>query len=365
MEIKIYSLFSGSSGNCTWFKIGDLQFLVDAGGSCKAINDALGALGSSLDKISHIFVTHEHSDHIKGLPVICRRYRPTVHIDGKSFKSCRSLCGEIDPELVDFFELERDSVKLDENVCVYTFPTPHDSRHSCAYVIECAEQKFAVATDMGYVTKGAAEMLTGARALILESNYDKAMLQRGPYPEYLKSRIASDRGHLDNKVSAKFAAYLAQNGTSTIVLGHLSEENNTPRIALSELEAELLAQNIPYFKDVANASTSACGLVENSVEIVEKHIKNIQDNSTFTVKTENFAVEKENSGVEKVDKTVENPVISADFGDLPVENPKNENSLGKNTSFVENSLENVENNRKIRIAVASRYTPTMVFEGDV
>ena len=133
----------------------------------------------------------------------------------------------------------------------------------------------------------------------------------------------------------------------------------------TELEAELLAQNIPYFKDVANASTSACGVVENSVEIVEKHIKNSPLPSTFTVKAVNFDVEKEKVGVEKVDKTVENPVISADFGDLPVENLKNENSLGKNTPFVENSLENVENNRKIRIAVASRYTPTMVFEGDV
>ena len=365
MEIKIYSLFSGSSGNCTWFKIGELQFLVDAGGSCKAINDALGTLGSSLDRISHVFVTHEHSDHVKGLPVICRRYKPTVHIHKSSYKSSAALCGAIDPALVDFFEPVKDEMLLDENVSIRAFPTPHDSRHSCAYVIRCGDRRFAVATDMGYVTKGAAEALVGVEALILESNYDQKMLKNGSYPDYLKYRIASDRGHLDNKVAAKFAAHLAKSGTKTVVLGHLSEENNTPKIALSQLEAELIAENIAYCKDVENISATACGLVENSVETVEKPIKNTEKTATNIVKTENFAVEKEKSGVEKVEKTVENPAILADFGDLPVENSKNANSFGKTPTLVENSLANVENYRKLRIAVASRHTPTMIFEGEV
>ena len=114
-----------------------------------------------------------------------------------------------------------------------------------------------------------------------------------------------------------------------------------------------------------NASASTCGVVENSVEIVEKHIKNSPLPSTFTVKTENFAVEKEKSAVEKVEETVENPSILADFGDLPVENSENGNSFGKIPPVVENSSDNVEKIRKLRIAVASRYTPTMVFEGDV
>lgn len=361
MEIKIYSLFSGSSGNCTWFKIGDLQFLVDAGGSCKAINDALGTLGSSLDKISHIFVTHEHSDHIKGIPVICRRHKPTLHIHKASFKSSATLCGAIDPMLVDFFDTEGEPIRLCENVSVSAFKTPHDSHHSCAYVVDCAGRRFAVATDMGYITKGAAEMLTGVDALILESNYDKRMLQNGPYPDYLKSRIASDRGHLDNKVCAKFAAHLAKNGTKTVVLGHLSNENNAPKTALSELEAEFLCQNIPYIKDVETEGT----LVENSVEIVEKSINKPAENSTFTVKTENFAVEEEKQGVEKVEKTVEKSPKLTLLGDLAVENPTKVNTFGKNTPLVEKNTENAEKIQKIRIAVASRYTPTMIFEGEI
>jgi len=361
MELKIYSLFSGSSGNCTWFKIGDLQFLVDAGGSCKAINDALGTLGSSLDKISHIFVTHEHSDHIKGLPVICKRYKPTLHINKGSFKSSTALCGALDPALVDFLETDGTQTNLSENVSVRAYTTPHDSRHSCAYVVECGEKRFAVATDMGYVTKGIAEVLTGVDALILESNYDGVMLKNGSYPDYLKYRIASQRGHLDNKIAAKFAAYLAQNGTKTVVLGHLSVENNTPQLAMSELEAELDLQNIAYSKDVE----SYCGDVENSVEIVEKVIKNTAETSTFTVKTENFAVEKNRTGVENLEKTVENSPKTTDFGDLPVENPIIPNSFKKNGNLVEKTSENVEKIQKIRIAVASRFTPTMVFEGEI
>lgn len=362
MEIKIYSLFSGSSGNCTWFSIGDMQFLVDAGGSCKAINDALGTLGSSLDKISHVFVTHEHSDHIKGLPVICKKYRPKVHIHKASFKSSRTLCDAIDPELVDFFETERAQVKLDENVLVSVFPTPHDSRQSCAVVVSCCGKKFAVATDMGYVTKGAASELLGVDALILESNYDLGMLKCGAYPEYLKCRIESNTGHLDNKVASRFAAYLAQNGTRTVVLGHLSNENNTPDLALCELESQLAEQDIEYFKDVENSHTSTCGLVENCVEIVEKPIKNPQISPTNCAKTENFDVEEEKTGVEKVEKAVENPPQTAHFGDLPVENSQNENTFVKNTESVEKNSEICKKGQKIRISVASRYEPTMVFD---
>ena len=165
MELKIYSLFSGSSGNCTWFKIGDLQFLIDAGGSCKAINDALRSLGSSLDKISHIFVTHEHSDHVKGLPVICKRFKPTLHINKGSFRNSTALCGALDPMLVDFLVADGTPVQLGEGVKVYAYKTPHDSYQSCAYVVECGEKRFAVATDMGYVTKGIAEILTGVEVV--------------------------------------------------------------------------------------------------------------------------------------------------------------------------------------------------------
>lgn len=361
MELKIYSLFSGSSGNCTWFKIGDLQFLIDAGGSCKAINDALRSLGSSLDKISHIFVTHEHSDHVKGLPVICKRFKPTLHINKGSFRNSTALCGALDPMLVDFLMADGTPVQLGEGVKVYAYKTPHDSYHSCAYVVECGQKRFAVATDMGYVTKGIAEILTGVEALILESNYDALMLKNGVYPEYLKHRIASDKGHLDNKIAARFGAYLAGSGTSCIVLGHLSEENNTPELALCELECQLKSENVPYYKAVENR----CGVVENSVEIVEKVIKNAEVAPTNIVKTENFAVEENHKGVENLEKTVENCPKSADFGTLPVENSKSCNSFDKNGGFVENSLANVENCRKLRIAVASRHTPTMIFEGDV
>ena len=288
MDVRIYSLFSGSSGNCTWFKLGDLQFLVDAGGSCKAINEALKSLSSSLDEISHIFVTHEHSDHVKGLPVICRRHRPTVHIHKDSFKSSAALCEALDPGLVDFFDREVHDLELASDVKISSIATSHDSRHSCAYVVDCRGKTFAVATDMGYVSRGLAERLTGVHSLILESNYDEEMLKNGPYPDYLKYRIASERGHLDNRISARFAAYLAGGGTSNIVLGHLSEENNSPAKAMETLEAHFKELGINYF----------CENQEFFHKTVEKPVEKVENSTTTCAKA---AVGIDNSMVNSVE----------------------------------------------------------------
>ena len=351
MDVKIYSLFSGSSGNCTWFKIGDLQFLVDAGGSCKAINEALKSLSSSLDEISHIFVTHEHSDHVKGLPVICRRYKPTVHIHKDSFKSSAALCEALDPELVDFFDREIHDLELTPGVKISSVATSHDSRHSCAYVVECFGRIFAVATDMGYVSRGLAERLTGAHSLILESNYDEEMLKNGPYPDYLKYRIASERGHLDNRVSARFAAYLAMNGTSNIVLGHLSEENNSPNTAVATLEAHFKELGIDYF----------CDNEEFFHKTVEKSVEKVDNSTTHCVKSvatvENSlekSVEKDETVVEKLEKSVENPPKTAILAAKPVENSEDGEICAKG-----------EKNASVRVAVAARYSPTLIFEGSI
>lgn len=236
---EIWTLSSGSSGNCCWIRHGKCEFLIDAGISRRAISLALRSLGSDLSNICAVFVTHEHSDHIKGLPMLAKYEHIPVHAVEES---ARHLTG-VDPDcIVPHSPLF--SVELSREVKVESFVTPHDSHASVGFVITAGERKFALATDMGMCAKSVADALCGCEGVILEANYDADMLREGPYPLYLQDRITARTGHLDNRDSAKMAAYLALHGTSRILLAHLSKENNTPDKALKTVSDYLSEHNI-------------------------------------------------------------------------------------------------------------------------
>ncbi len=244
---QIWTLSSGSSGNCCWVKHGKCEFLIDAGISRRAISTALRSLGSDLSNISAVFVTHEHSDHVKGLPMLAKHEHMPIHA---ATETAQRLSG-VDPDcIVPHHPLF--SVELSREVKVDSFVTPHDSRASVGYVITAGERRFALATDMGMCAQSVAEALSGCEGVILEANYDAQMLKNGPYPIYLQERIASRWGHLENSESAKMAAYLALHGTRRILLAHLSEENNTPAKALDTVSAYLANHNIPLDVEVAS-----------------------------------------------------------------------------------------------------------------
>ncbi len=228
---KIIPLFSGSSGNCTYIRYNDEEILVDAGVSMKMIECALDSVNTSLSRIKAIFVTHEHTDHIKGVEAISKAYRIPVYINGAS--------AEYAVENGIFCETQKyineknagDSVDLD-GIHADIFRTPHDSCGSVGYRFSFADKSsFGYATDMGYITKTTAEMLFGCETVLLESNHDVRMLKNGPYPYYLKHRILSDKGHLSNDAAAGFLPYLYEKGAKKVILAHLSEHNNTPRLA--------------------------------------------------------------------------------------------------------------------------------------
>ena len=247
---QIWTLSSGSSGNCCWVKHKGQEILIDAGISRRAISNALKSLGSDLSNISAVFVTHEHSDHVKGIPMLTKYEQLPVH----AVSETASMLKNVDPDcIVPHNPLY--SVELSRDFKVESFVTPHDSNASVGYVITAGDTRFAIATDMGMCAKSVADALTGCEGVILEANYDAQMLHDGPYPLYLQERIASRWGHLENKDSAKMAAYLAMNGTKKVLLAHLSEENNTPELALSAVQSYLNAHRIPLEVAVAERHT--------------------------------------------------------------------------------------------------------------
>lgn len=230
--IKCVPLFSGSGGNSTYISCDGEQFLIDAGVSCRALEDSLSAVGTSLSEIKGIFVTHEHSDHIKGLEIISKKYAIPVYMNTNSakyiyctdgFENLRRMIRIADPAE----QIKTENAKFD------IYKTPHDSWGSVCYrVTDAGGDVFALATDIGYVTKGIAAALMGARQVVIESNHDIDMLKSGPYPIYLQNRILSNTGHLSNADCARFLPYLAKSGAEKIFLAHLSKENNLPALAL-------------------------------------------------------------------------------------------------------------------------------------
>jgi len=243
--MKAFTLFSGSTGNCIYLKEKNTEILIDAGSSMRRIEKALESLGTSLSNLSGIFITHEHSDHTKALPVIAGQLSVPVYCQ-------REVAKTLYLDLLNK-EKKREATNLAKcirtvqtgmeyeigDVLISPFATPHDSVESQGFVI--GDRELGIATDLGHVSWEAENYLLGCRSVILESNHDPDMLWNGSYPGYLKERVASDHGHLSNPDCASFAQKLFSAGCRNLTLFHLSEENNTPEIAF-HTNQEALAQ---------------------------------------------------------------------------------------------------------------------------
>ena len=232
----LYPLFSGSSGNCTLVSSKGGTVLVDAGVSCKAIVGALTELSFSPEALNGILITHEHSDHIKGLSVFTKRYKLPIYRSREVLDYLvRHSCVHPDCSL---FEIA--SPTEVGGMLVIPFDTPHDSVHSLGFRIETEDgHSIGIATDLGAVTDTVRTGLAGCSLVMLESNYDSAMLQCSSYPYHLKRRISGRRGHLENQDCASYLVELAKSGATQFVLCHLSKENNMPELALQTAYAKM------------------------------------------------------------------------------------------------------------------------------
>lgn len=227
--MRVINLFSGSSGNCTLVTSGGRALLIDAGGSAKAVCDALEAVGSSIELVSDIFITHEHSDHTHALEVLLKKHPCRVHMVSETANALGIREGS-----ALFYCLVRHDGEFAFDVCgvrVEAFFVPHDSACCVGYKISEGDVSVGVVTDIGYVSQRVYDCLCGCKAVMIEANHDKEMVRKGSYPAALKRRILSGGGHLSNDECAEISAALARKGTKSLMLAHLSEENNTPRTA--------------------------------------------------------------------------------------------------------------------------------------
>ena len=240
--MRIVPLCSSSKGNCTFIGEKDSGILIDVGCSYKAFCDALVLSGSDVSAVRAVLITHEHVDHINGLLQLTKRTQIPVYASEKTLEHL--ILHNLVASTANLHTVtELADVPADYGI--KAFHTPHDSAESVGYTIDAASQKIGFCTDLGHVTDEVRENLLGCRTVFLEANYELNLLFVNPhYPMYLKKRISGDYGHLSNAASGDFCCELIKNGATTIILGHLSQENNTPDIARSGVAQRLAAGGI-------------------------------------------------------------------------------------------------------------------------
>ncbi|MBI4876845.1 MAG: MBL fold metallo-hydrolase [Acidobacteria bacterium] len=224
--VRICVLASSSAGNSTFIATASTRILIDAGLSRRETESRLAAIGESPARLDAILITHEHSDHVSGLPVLLKRYDVPVYLTHLTAPTIEwNGC----PARVETFQAGTGFSIGDIEVASFTIP--HDACDPVGYTFRAQGRKIGVVTDLGYIPESVRVHLQGADFLILESNHDLEMLKVGPYPWAVKQRVMGRRGHLSNDVVGEFIAGDLGGETRTLLLSHLSEHNNHPELA--------------------------------------------------------------------------------------------------------------------------------------
>lgn len=256
----IFSLISGSSGNSTLIVQDNALILLDCGASGKKLTQAIESLGFSCSDISAILLTHEHSDHINGAGIMSRRFDIPIYTTAETLDATN--IGSIKDSNIHTVSPGKDFEI--NGVGVMPFSISHDAANPIGFSFALNEGKFSSVTDTGVITQDIYKQVCDSKYLILESNHDVDMLQFGNYPYQLKRRILSETGHLSNNYAAKIAVKMMENGAEHIMLGHLSQENNTPEIAYKTTENALTAKGGIIGKDINLSVASRYGITRLS-----------------------------------------------------------------------------------------------------
>lgn len=251
MSFAVSILSSGSEGNSLYVEGERGGILIDAGLSGKKLNDRLASIDRSLDDVDAVFVTHEHSDHIKGIGVLARRYHLPIYANELTWQAMRTkkALGEIPSELQ--CVMNKNTVLSIGDLDIESFGVSHDAHDAQFYQVHHEGKSFVDLTDTGYCSERLQDRLKNANMYLIESNHDVNMLRMGSYPWELKQRILSDTGHLSNEDGAQAMVNMFGNKTKHIFLGHRSGENNLKELANGVMTDTLHAHDIGVGYEVA------------------------------------------------------------------------------------------------------------------
>lgn len=244
--MRFVSIASGSSGNCIYVGTEQANLLVDAGISNKRIEQGLNEIGVKGSELTGIVITHEHSDHVRGLGVLARKHGVPIYGTAETLEEIKGMSslGKMPAEL--FHPILPEVEFSIGDMTILPFSIDHDAANPVAYRISQGRKQVAVATDMGHFDQHIIDHLQGLDALLLESNHDLRMLETGPYPYYLKRRIMGDHGHLSNETAGRVLNFILHDRLKAVLLGHLSKENNYPELALESVRCEITQGDTPY-----------------------------------------------------------------------------------------------------------------------
>ena len=232
------SLYSGSSGNSLFVESKNTKILIDAGVSCKKIDQALQDINVDPSTLDGILVTHEHRDHVQSLGTISKKFDLPVFVNQETLDEMPAQRDKIAEKNIKLFKVD-DKFEVGD-LLIKPFAIPHDAANPCGFSVYKDKSKISVATDIGHMTNSILKSLEESLFVLLEANYDPKVLQCSSYPFVLKSRIAGPTGHLPNEMAGKTISYLLQSGLKNAMLGHLSKESNFPELAYQTVLDELI-----------------------------------------------------------------------------------------------------------------------------
>lgn len=241
-------LYSGSSGNSIFVSSEKARVLIDAGLPGKSIENAMNQIGQTTANVDAIFVTHEHTDHTKGIGVLSRKYDIPIYANEETWNAMKGSLGKIKEDNIKIFDKEAIAIK---DIEVESFSISHDAVKPKGYSISSGKKKASIATDLGFFSQEVRNYILDADVILLECNHDIEMLKFGPYPYPLKRRILSNIGHLSNEDCGKAIVSITNNKFKNIILGHLSKTNNYPDLAYQTVINVLRENGISIGKELA------------------------------------------------------------------------------------------------------------------
>ena len=237
--LNFCNLYSGSSGNCLFVESENTKLIIDAGVSLKKIEEGLNTIDIPSSSIDGILVTHEHSDHIKSLANLSKKYNIPVYSSIETFDAMPTQTNKISEKNIKYIKIGQHFSINDLDIS--SFSIPHDAANPSGFTIKQRNKKLGIATDVGHMTKEILKALEGCDLVLLESNYEPEVLRASRYPFSLKRRISGPNGHLSNEDAGKTINYLLHDNLKTAILGHLSKESNLPELAYQTVIDEIIS----------------------------------------------------------------------------------------------------------------------------